>query len=231
MSAMPISAVAQEHARVREAARRGDPHAFLVLITPSQTAVFRRALRITGNLADAEDVRQETFLKAYSGIHQFTGGAARSGEGDAFAAWVSRIAANESIDTVRRRRKGRLISFDDPAPERDETDLLERLTASSDDPEHRYARLELRRILAREIEQLDPSLRSVCLLRDVVQLSTKETAERLGISSAAVRIRLFRARLKLRERMRQALSRTGTPPKTAPRFAPGCAMPSFACGD
>lgn len=124
-----------------------------------------------------------------------------------------------------------MISFDDPAPERDETDLMQVLKVSADDPEQRYSRLELRRILANQIEQLDPSLRSVCLLREVAQLSTQETAERLRISSAAVRIRLFRARLKLRERMRQALSWPAGSAQKAPRLAPACATPSFACGD
>jgi len=86
-------------------------------------------------------------------------------------------------------------------------------------------------MLAGEIAQLDPSLRSVCLLRDVAQLSTQETAKRLRISSTAVRIRLFRARRKLRERMRQALSWPGTTSKEVPPLAPPYAVPEFACGD
>lgn len=191
--------------------------------------VYRTALRITGNLADAEDVGQQTLLKAYSGIRKFSG--ATSGDGSSFAAWVSRIAANEAIDTIRRRHKGRLISFDDPAPGGEETDLVKRLKTSADDPEQRYARLELRRILASEIEQLNSSLRSVCLLRDVLQLSTHETAELLRISSAAVRIRLFRARLKLREWLRETLSWPSVRAKKPPHLTAACALPSFACGD
>ena len=227
---MPIPAVTQEDAWISYAPRRrGSSRAFLTLISPSQAAIFRTALRITGNLADAEDVGQETFLKAYNGMRQFTG--ATSGDGSTFAAWVCRIAANESIDTLRRRRKGRLISFDDPLADRDETDLMQTLKASADDPEQRYARLELRRMLAGEIAQLDPSLRSVCLLRDVAQLSTQEAAERLRISSTAVRIRLFRAHRKLCERMRQALSWPGTTSKEIPLFALPYAAPEFACGD
>lgn len=230
MSAMPIPAVTQEHAWISDAvARRGRSRAFLRLIGPSQAAIFRTALRITGNLADAEDVGQETFLKAYNGMRQFMG--ATSGDGSTFAAWVCRIAANESIDTLRRRRKGRLIPFDNPLSDRDETDLMQRLPAAADDPEQRYARLELRRILASEIAQLDPSLRSVCLLRDVAQLSTRETARRLRISSTAVRIRLFRARRKLRERMRAAVSWPGTTSKKVPLLAPSYAAAEFACGD
>jgi len=227
MSAMPIPAVTQQHAWISDAARRGGSRAFLRLIGPSQTVIFRTALRITGNLADAEDVGQETFLKAYNGMREFTG--ATSGDGSTFAAWACRIATNESIDTLRRRRKGRLISIDDPLPDRDETDLMQMLKASADDPEQRYARLELRRILAGEIAQLDPSLRSVCLLRDVAQLSTRETAERLRISSTAVRIRLLRARLKLRERVRQALSWPSTTSKKVPPLAPPYAAPEFPC--
>ena len=227
---MPIPAVTQEDAWISDAPRRrGSSRAFLTLISPSQTAIFRTALRITGNLTDAEDVGQETFLKAYNGMRQFTG--ATSGDGSTFAAWVCRIAANESIDALRRRRKGRLISFDDPLADRDETYLMQTLKASADDPEQRYARVELRRMLAGEIAQLDPSLRSVCLLRDVAQLSTRETAKRLRISSTAVRIRLFRAHRKLCERMRQALSWPGTTSKEIPLLALPYAAPEFACGD
>src|SRR6266852_3791900 len=120
MSAMPIPAVTQEDAWISDAPRRRGSRAFLRLIGSSRMAVFRTALRITGNLADAEDVGQETFLKAYNGMRQFTG--ATSGDGSTFAAWVCRIAANESIDTLRRRRKGR-FSFDDPLADRDETYL------------------------------------------------------------------------------------------------------------
>src|SRR3989475_10162335 len=229
MSAMPIPAVTQEDVWISEAARRRGSRAFLTLIGPSQTAIFRTALRITGNLTDAEDVGQETFLKAYNGMRQFTG--ATSGDGSTFAAWVCRIAANESIDTLRRRRKGRLISFDDPLADRDATDLMQTLKASADDPEQRYARLELRRMLAGEIAQLDPALRSVFLLRDVAHLSTRETAKRLRISSTAVRIRLFRAHRKLCERMRQALSWPGTTSKEIPLLALPYAAPEFACGD
>src|SRR5260370_41582893 len=229
MSAMHILAVTQERAWISDAPRRPGSRAFLRLIGPSQTAIFRTALRITGSLADAEDVGQETFLKAYNGMRQFTG--VTSGDGSTFAAWVCRIAKNESIDTLRRRRKGRLISFDDPLPDRDETDFIDRLKASADDPEQHYARLELRRILASEIAQLDPSLRSVCLLRDVAQLSTQETAERLRVSSTAVPIRLFRPRRRLRERRAQALSGPSTPRKKVPLRAPPYAAPEFACGD
>lgn len=187
-------------------ARRGNPTAFLALVTPSEQSVYCNALRLTGNRTDAEDVRQETLLKAYTRLGQFSG----DGRGDAgaFAAWLSRIATNESIDTLRRRQGGRVISLDDPVPGGDAPDFFRRETiTTSDDPEQHYARLEMRRIFADAIEKLDPTFRRVCLLRDVVQLTTEETAQRLGISSAAVRIRLFRARLKLRERVQQIFSR------------------------
>lgn len=182
-------------------ARRGNPTAFLALVTPCEKSVYRNALRLTGNRTDAEDVIQETFIKAYTRLSQFSGDC--RGGVSAFVAWFSRIAANESIDTLRRRHVGRVISLDDPIPGGDQPESFRQERSVSDDPEQHYARMEMRRILADEIEQLDPSFRRVCLLRDVAQLSTQETAERLGISSAAVRIRLFRARLKLRDRLQQ----------------------------
>ncbi|HXN23574.1 MAG TPA: RNA polymerase sigma factor [Candidatus Dormibacteraeota bacterium] len=211
-------------------ARRGNSAAFLALVAPAEKSVYRNALRLTGNRTDAEDVRQETMLRAYTRLGQFSGDGIA--ETEAFAAWLSRIATNESIDTIRRRHAGKVISLDDPIPGGDGPHFYRHDSTVADDPEQHYARMEMRRILADVIEQLDPGFRRVCLLRDVAQLTTDETAERLGISSAAVRIRLFRARLKLRERLQQILRQPinetsccqrASPPKTSivARIKPG----------
>jgi RNA polymerase sigma-70 factor (ECF subfamily) len=199
-------------------ARRGSPAAFLALVTPSEESVYRNALRLTGNRTDAQDVRQETMLKAYTRLGQFSGDG--TGETEAFGAWLSRIATNESIDTIRRRRAGKVISLDDPIPGGDEPHFYRNNRMVADDPEQHYARMEMRRILADVIEQLDPRFRRVCLMRDVAQLTTEETAERLGITSAAVRIRLFRARLKLRERLKQIFRQPTAEPQCCPWIAP-----------
>ena len=229
MSALPsIGANHLSHTLVHRAKTRHHG-AFLSLVDPLLPQLQRTARKVTRNTADAEDVQQITLLRAYTRLDSFHGQDDSSQA--SFAAWVTRIATNEAIDTVRRRHAGRVISFDDPTPAGEENPLLSTLAAKTDDPEQHYARMEMRRHLADAIEQLDPGIRRVCLLRDVVQLSTEETAEHLGISSAAVRVRLFRARVKLREQLRHFFAPRAErkPRREAPSFAGF--LPSLACGD
>lgn len=200
--------------------------AFVSLLEPVLPGLRRTARAITRNSADAEDVQQTAALRAYAHLGEFKGGAARQA---LFAAWLGRITTNEAIDTLRRRHAGRVISFDDPTPTGEENPLLGSLTAPCDDPEQHYARLELRRHLADAIEQLEPRMRRVCLLRDVAQLSTLETAKKLGIPPTTVRVRLFRARLALRERLRHLFERAPKKDCCASHF-PGL-VASPACGD
>jgi RNA polymerase sigma-70 factor (ECF subfamily) len=179
-------------------ARKGDRESLAKLILPYATGVYLGALRLTRNPADAEDVRQEAFLKAMTRLEQFSG---TPGENrDDLHAWVSRIAANASIDVIRKRRDGRLCSLEEPNGADNET-LGSNVTAPEDNPEERFARREMRKLMADAISQLAPELRQVCLLRDVLQYSTQEVAERVGISAMAVRLRLFRAHRRLRERV------------------------------
>lgn len=199
-----------------ERARAGDTDAFTSLAATCETAVFRVALRITGNTADAEDVRQQTFLKAFAHFDQFR-------DGYRFAAWITQIAANESVSLLRRRRDGRWASLDEMMSENDNGRMPLEPRSIRENPEQTYSRLELRRRLIEALAQLDPSLRSVCLLRDVGNLSTEETAEQLGLTPQAVRTRLFRGRLKLRERLRGFFQR----PQTGGRGE----LPEAACGD
>ncbi len=216
MSALPSIGAGDFSSTLLRRAKAKQHGAFLCLVEPLLPQLQRTARNVTGNAADAEDVRQNTLLRAYTRLNTFHGH--EDSLQSSFAAWMTRIATNEAIDTLRRRRAGRVISFDDPTPAGEENPILSTLAASSDDPEQRYARMEMRHHLADAIEQLDPGIRRVCLLRDVVQLSTEETAEHLGISSAAVRVRLFRARLKLRERLRHLLApRPGRSPVPARR--------------
>jgi len=182
-------------------ARKGDRESLAKLILPYTPGMYLGALRLTRNPADAEDVRQDTFLKAMTRLEQFAG---KPGENrDDLHAWVSRIAANASIDVIRKRRDGRLFSLEEPTGAGDET-LGSNVTACQDNPEERFARREMRKLMAGAITQLAPDLRQACLLRDVLQYSTQEVAERLGISAMAVRLRLFRAHRRLREKLSMA---------------------------
>ncbi len=173
-------------------ARKGDRESLAKLILPYAPGLYLGALRLTRNPADAEDVRQAAFLKVMTRNR------------DDLHAWVSRIATNASIDVIRKRRDGRLFSLEEPNGAGDET-LGSNATAREDNPEERFARRELRKLMADAITQLAPDLRQVCLLRDVLQYSTQEVAERLGISAMAVRLRLFRAHRRLREMLNVSL--------------------------
>jgi RNA polymerase sigma-70 factor (ECF subfamily) len=183
-------------------ARRGDRESLAKLILPYGPGLYFGALRLTGNPADAEDVRQEAFLKAVSRLEQFTG--SQDETRDDLRAWVSRIAANASIDVIRKRRDGRLFSLEETSGPGEET-LGSNVATPEDNPEKRFARRETRKLMSDAIAQLAPELRQVCLLRDVLQYSTQEVSEKLHISAMAVRLRLFRAHRKLREKLSEAL--------------------------
>jgi len=218
-------------------ARKGNADAFAEMVSPYMPTLYRRARGLTGNAADAEDVSQETVLKAWSRLEQFAGKQDESI--DDFRAWISRIAANTSIDLLRQRRDGKISSLDQCKGESDET-LGSGLASEEQDPEQRCARREMGRMLAKAIVQLPADLRQACLLRDVLHYSTQEVASRLGISVVAVRLRLFRAHRRLREKLEDGLrptarrkdvrARTGHRQQNAPRFS-RVSTPEFACGD
>jgi RNA polymerase sigma-70 factor (ECF subfamily) len=183
-------------------ARKGDRESLAKLILPYGPSLYLGALRLTRNPAEAEDVRQEAFLKAISRLEQFCG--SRDETRDDLHAWVSRIAANASIDVIRKRRDGKFVSMEEPVGPGEDT-VGSNVAARVDNPEERFARREVRKHLADAIKQLAPDLRQVCLLRDVLQYSTQETADRVGTSAMAVRLRLFRAHRRLREKLNFAL--------------------------
>jgi RNA polymerase sigma-70 factor (ECF subfamily) len=224
-------------------ARAGDGEAFGQMVMPYATGLYRRALRMTGNPADAEDAHQEALLKAFSRINQFAG---QQEEGkDDLHAWVSRITTNASIDLIRQRRDGKHVSLEEPSSSSVEETVGNRLPARADNPEELYARQEMRGLIASGIAQLAPDLRQICLLRDVLQYSTHEVAARLGISAVAVRLRLFRAHRRLREGLREQLRNKRRPvAKSAAAggaksaratqregFLPMTAPAEYACGD
>ncbi|HEX8882331.1 MAG TPA: sigma-70 family RNA polymerase sigma factor, partial [Candidatus Acidoferrum sp.] len=181
-------------------AQGGDRESLAKLLLPYGGGLYRGALRVTRNPADAEDVRQEAFLKVIRRLDQFAGARSRDEKRDDFHAWVSRIGTNASIDLIRKRRDGKLFSLEEPTGTSEDT-VGSHLAARYDSPEERFARREMRKRMADSIRQLAPELRHVCLLRDVLEYSTQEVAERLGVSSLTVRLRLFRARRRLREKL------------------------------
>src|SRR5258708_4106515 len=193
-------------------ARSGNPEAFGEMVSPYMPTLYRRARRLTGNAADAQDVSQETVLKAWSRLEQFAGKQDESI--DDFRAWISRIAANTSIDLLRQRRDGKIASLDQRKGESEET-LGSGIASEEHDPEERCARREMGQLLARAIVQLPRDLRQACLLRDVLHYSTQEVASRLGISVVAVRLRLFPAHRPLRDQLQ--VSQKPAPPRRGTR--------------
>jgi RNA polymerase sigma-70 factor (ECF subfamily) len=229
MATQPI--ITQAHAGAPRGARprRANPAEFIKLAASCERLVYQAALRVTGDPADAEDVRQQTLMKAYVHLSEFD--PAVKGERARFHSWVCRVAINEAIDTLRKRRvprNGRKIALDEMSKSDDGNDIQRELPTRTDNPEQLCARMEVRRILADAIQDLEPGSRAVCLLRDVENLSTEETAKYLGISVAAVRIRLFRARAKLRQKLGNVFDTRASRRGIA---APACALPSLACGD
>lgn len=175
------------------AAKKGDVSAFEQLIKLYDRNVFRIAQHITQNREDAEDVVQDAFLKAYENLEQFQGNSK-------FYTWLVRIAVNESLMKLRRRRSDRTVSLDEEI-ETEEDTIPREVADWSPNPEQLYKQGELHDILTKTINGLPASFRTVFVLRDVEGLSTEETAEALDLSVPAVKSRLLRARLQLRERL------------------------------
>ena len=182
-----------------QAAKSGDVSAFEELVRRYDRNVFRIAQHITQNREDAEDVVQDAFLKAYSNLAQFQGQSK-------FYTWLVRIAVNEALMKLSRRRPERTVSLDEEV--KTEEDSLPREVADwSPNPEQQYSQAELREILSKTIQGLPPGFRTVFVLRDVEGLSTEETADALDLSIPAVKSRLLRARLQLRERLSRYFQR------------------------
>ena len=175
------------------AAKGGDDGAFNQLVERYDRNVFRIAQHITQNREDAEDVVQDAFLKAFTNLHQFQ-------EQSKFYTWLVRIAVNEALMKLRRRRPERTVSLDEDI-QTGEDSVPREVADWSPNPEQNYNQAELREILTKTIQGLPPGFRTVFILRDVEGLSTEETADALELSIPAVKSRLLRARLQLRERL------------------------------
>jgi RNA polymerase sigma-70 factor (ECF subfamily) len=176
-----------------QSAREGDIAAFEQLIKRYDRNVFRIAQHITQNREDAEDVVQDAFLKAYTNLKQFQGNSK-------FYTWLVRIAVNEALMKLRKRKSSKTVSMDEDV-ETEDGSVPREVADWSPNPEQQFRQAELSDILAKTIQGLPTGFRTVFVLRDVEGLSTEETAETLGLSVPAVKSRLLRARLQLRERL------------------------------
>ncbi len=174
------------------AAKSGDATAFEELVNRYERRIFRLAQNITQNREDAEDVMQDAFLKSFQHLGNFQGDSR-------FYTWLVRITVNEALMKLRKRRPNQ-ISLDDPVQTEDDV-MPREIEDWGPTPEQRYVQTELHGILSQVIGELEPAFRIVFLLRDVEEISTEETAQLLNLSVPAVKSRLLRARLKLRQKM------------------------------
>jgi len=199
---MPVSsqAGADETTLVAQS-REGDTAAFGELVRRYEGKIFRLAQHVTQNREDAEDVLQETFMKAYEHLDQFQGNSK-------FYTRIVRIAVNQALMKLRRRKTDKSVSLDETIDTGEDT-MVREIAAWDEDPEQRFSRDELGGILDTAVKSLEPPYRSVFVLRDIDELSTEETAEALGLSVPAVKSRLLRARLQLREKLTRYFKRKG----------------------
>jgi RNA polymerase sigma-70 factor (ECF subfamily) len=182
-------------------AQQGGVEAFTELVNRYERNIFRLARHITQNLEDAEDVLQETFMKAYEHLVDFQGNSK-------FYTWLVRIAVNQSLMKLRKRKTDASVSLDEPYDTGEEA-VTREIAVWDPNPELTYSREEMREILEKAVESLPPVFRAVFVLRDIEELSTEETAALLNLSIPAVKSRLLRARLRLREKLTRYFKRKG----------------------
>jgi len=174
-----------------EALKAGDRNEFAHLVDKYSGSIYRLALKILNDPQDAEDILQETFVKAFRYLSTFEGRSSLS-------TWLYRIAVNEALMLVRKRQPDR-TSIDEEI-ETDDGDLEPlQIVDWHNLPEEELLSDETHHMLDIAIQRLPQTLRIVFILRDIQDLSVKETAEALNLSQPAVKTRLLRARLRLRE--------------------------------
>jgi len=174
-----------------EALTAGDRAEFARLVEANYELVYRLAIRMLNDSQDAEDVLQETFLKALRGLKNFDGRSSLS-------TWLYRIATNEALMALRRKKPD-MVSTDEPMETEDGEQEPVQIVDWGRLPENELMSAEVQRYLDEAIDRLSPSLKAVFVMRDLQGLSTQETGEVLNLSETAVKTRLSRARLRLRE--------------------------------
>jgi RNA polymerase sigma-70 factor (ECF subfamily) len=171
----------------------GDEEAFRELVRPCERAVFMATKVILNNDADAEDAAQEAVLKAFTNLAKFRGDSK-------FSTWLVRIATNEALMKLRKQRYQKLHDSLDEQREGEEGDYVPRDFADwREIPSEALQKKELRQALSRALASLTRKHRNVFVLRDVQHFSIEETADLLGITKSAVKTRLLRARLQMRD--------------------------------
>jgi len=176
-----------------DALKSGDRSEFARLVDLYSPQIYRLALKMVGDAQDAEDVLQDTFIKALRSLPSFEGRSSLS-------TWLYRIAVNEALMALRKR-KGDVVSIDEEREDSEGESEPVQIVDWCCLPEQELMSAESRQFLDTAVSKLSPVLRAVFILRDVQGLSVRDTAEALQISEAAVKTRLLRARLQIREEL------------------------------
>ena len=206
-------AVASNDLDLVHATQNGDVSAFEQLVGRYDRKLLRIAQSITHNREDSQDAVQEAFLKAFQHLGEFR-------EDSKFSTWLIRITVNQSLMKLRKQRATREASLDEDFQA--ENDMLPiEVTDWAPNPEQLYWASELRTILIKCLEELSPILRTVFVLRDIEGLTIEQTAEVLDVSHTAVKARLWRGRLQLREGLNKYF-RKQTEPRLYDSGLAGC---------
>jgi RNA polymerase sigma-70 factor (ECF subfamily) len=182
-----------------EAALGGNPEAFRVLVERHSRSLFRLAFRMSGSEDDAEEIVQETFLRAYRQLHHYDGRAS-------FGTWVYTIAANYSRDLIRARNRRSEWNRAGPAGNPEASDPLELVAAGDPGPERQAYGAQVRRLLAPAMKRLSEMERTAFVLRHYEGMSMEEISGALGIQANAAKQCVFRAVQKLRRALEPAVS-------------------------
>jgi RNA polymerase sigma-70 factor (ECF subfamily) len=184
------------------AAKNGDEQAFETLFKRYQRKTLAVVLRYTRVVEDAEDIVQQSFYKAFVHLCQFQGESS-------FSTWLTRIAINEALMFLRRIAAVREVLIDD-IRDAGSADSLG-IPDSNADPETRCSQREEARILSQAVRNLRPALRTTIVLRELRELSTSETARRMGLSVGTVKGRIFRGKRQLRQKLGSYLKTNAKP--------------------
>jgi len=198
-----VRAVASDDLDLVHATQNGDVSAFEQLVGRYDRKLLRIAEHVTHNREDSQDAVQKAFLKAFQHLGDFR-------EDSQFSTWLFRITVNQALMKLRKRRTTKEVSLDEDFQANE--DMLPReVTDWAPNPEELCRTSELRDILIKTLKELRPLLRTVFVLRDIEGLSIDQTAEVLDLSPAAVKARLWRARLQLRELLNKYFSKHNEP--------------------
>lgn len=191
----------REERHLIHAAQQGDSRAFDRLVHRYQAQVYRAMTRACANPDLAADVLQEAMIRAFRALPQFRGDSS-------FATWLYRIARNLCVRKQQQMTAYPTVSLDQPIGEGEDASALigQMIDFSAENPQQVVLDEELRQKVKEAVDKLPPNLREVLILRDMEDLSNQETAERTGLTVAAVKARLHRARALLRQQLEEYLS-------------------------